>query len=85
MRGVKRFEIKGKLVPCYIDPFPVLARLRAVAYRLELLPFLTGVHNVFHISQLNKCLKAPADVIINDVTPLDVDLSYPEHPVKLFG
>jgi hypothetical protein len=42
-----------------------------------------GVHNVFHISQLMKCLKPPADVIIDDVAPLNADLSYPEHPMKL--
>jgi hypothetical protein len=46
---------------------------------------LVGVHNMFHIYQLKKCLKPPTDVIINDVTPLDADLSYLEHPVKLFG
>jgi hypothetical protein len=44
---------------------------------------LVGVHNVFHISQLMKCLKPPADVIIDDVAPLNADLSYPEHPMKL--
>jgi hypothetical protein len=28
---------------------------------------------------------APTDVIVDDVAPLDADLSYPEHPMKLFG
>jgi hypothetical protein len=46
---------------------------------------LAGVHNVFHVSQLKKYLKLPADVIIDDVAPLDANLSYPEHPVKLLG
>jgi hypothetical protein len=40
---------------------------------------------VFHVSQLNKCLKPPTNVIVDDVTPLDADLSYPEHLVKLLG
>jgi hypothetical protein len=83
--GVKWFEIKGKLAQRYIDPLTVLAKLGAVANRLELPPSLVGVHNMFHIYQLKKCLKPPTDVIINDVTPLDADLSYLEHPVKLFG
>jgi hypothetical protein len=82
---VKRFGIKGKLAPRYIGLFPILAKLGAVAYRLELPPFLAGVHNVFHVSQLKKCMKPPADVIVDDVVPLDADLSYPEHPVKLLG
>jgi hypothetical protein len=28
---------------------------------------------------------APTDVVVDDVAPLDADLSYPEHPMKLFG
>jgi hypothetical protein len=85
MRGVKRFWIKGKLAPRYISPFLILEKLGVVAYKLELLPSLAGVHDVFHVSQLKKCLKAPADVIVNDVTPLETDSSYPEHLVKLLG
>jgi hypothetical protein len=61
-----------------------LARLGKVAYCLELPTTLTGVHNVFHVSQLKKCLKPIVDVVVDDVTPLDVDMSYPEHPIK-FG
>jgi hypothetical protein len=82
---VKRFGIKGKLAPRYIGPFLILARLGNVAYCLELPPTLTGVHNVFHVSQLKRCLKPPMNAIVDDVTPLDVDLSYPEHPVKILG
>jgi hypothetical protein len=80
---VKRFGIKGKLAPRYIGPFLVLARLGNVAYRLELPPTLVGEHNVFHASELKKCLRPPVDVVIDDVSPLDADLSYPEHPVKI--
>jgi hypothetical protein len=82
-RGVKRFGIRGKLAPRYIGPFHILARLGNVAYRLELLPTLVGVHNMFRISQLKKCLKPPMDIVVDDVTPLDADLSYPEHPMKI--
>jgi hypothetical protein len=82
-RGVKSFEIKGKLVPRYIGPFLVLARLRNVAYRLEQPPALASVHNVVHVSQLKKCLRPPVDVVVDDVSPFDADMSYPEHPVNI--
>jgi hypothetical protein len=75
--------IKGKLAPQYIGPFFILARLGNVAYRLELPPTLADVHNVFHVSQLKKCLRPPVDVVVDDVSPLDDDMSYPEHPVKI--
>jgi hypothetical protein len=82
---VKRFGIKGKLAPHYNGSFLILARLGNVAYRLELPPTLAGVHNMFHVSQLMKCLKPPVDVVVDDVAPLDADMSYPEHPVKVLG
>jgi hypothetical protein len=82
-RGVKRFGVKGKLASHYINPFLILARLGNVAYRLELPPTLADVHNVFHVSQLKKCLRHPVDVTVDDVSPLDADLSYPEHLVKI--
>jgi hypothetical protein len=28
-------------------------------------------------------LKAPMDIVLPEVTPLEVDLSYPEHPIKI--
>jgi hypothetical protein len=80
---VKRFGIKGKLAPCYIGLFLILARLGNMTYRLKLPPTLAGVHNVFHIFQMKKCLKPPVDVIVDNVSPLDADMSYLEHPVKI--
>jgi hypothetical protein len=53
-----------------------------VAYKLDLPPSLVGVHDIFHVWQLKKCLKAPTDVVLPEVTLLEADLSYPEHPIK---
>jgi hypothetical protein len=85
MKGVKRFGVKGKLSPHYIGPFPILEKCGKVAYKLELPPSLAGVHDIFHVSQLNKCLKAPVDVILSKVAPLETDLTYPEHPIKILN
>jgi hypothetical protein len=56
MRSVKRFNMKGKLAPRYIGPFKIIERCGEVAYQLELPESLAGVHDVFHVSQLKKCL-----------------------------
>jgi hypothetical protein len=83
MKGVKRFGMKGKLVPRYIGPFPILEKCGTVAYKLDLPPSLARVHDIFHVLQLKKCLKALVDVVLPDVTPLEVNLSYSEHPIKV--
>jgi hypothetical protein len=83
MKGMKRFGVKGKLSPHYIGPFPILGRCRTVAYKLQLPPSLAGVHDIFHVSQLKKCLKTPVDVVLSEVAPLELDLTYPEHPIKI--
>jgi hypothetical protein len=85
MKGAKRFEMKGKLSPRYIRSFSILEKCGTVAYTLDLPPSLAGVHDIFHLSQLKKCLKASVDVMLPEVTPLEVDLSYPEHPIKILG
>jgi hypothetical protein len=83
MKDVKRFEVKGKLATRYIGSFPILEKCGTVAYKLDLPPSLARVHDIFHVSQIKKCLKAPVDVMLPEVTPLEADLSHPEHPIKI--
>jgi hypothetical protein len=83
MKGVKRFGVKEKLAPRYIGPLPNLEKCGTMDYKLDLPPSLARVHDIFHISQLKKCLKAHADVVLPEVTPLKADLTYPEHPIKI--
>jgi hypothetical protein len=83
MKGMKRFGMKGKLTPCYIGPFLILEKCGNVAYKLELPPSLARVYDIFHVSQLKKCIKAPVDVVLPKVASLEADLTYPEHPIKI--
>jgi hypothetical protein len=61
IRGVRRFGVKGKLAPRYIGPYQILSRRGEVAYQLSLPENLSVVHDVFHVSQLKKCLRVPKE------------------------
>jgi hypothetical protein len=50
MKGVKRFVVKEKLAPRYIESFPIFEKCGIVAYKLDLPPSLAGVHAIFHVS-----------------------------------
>jgi hypothetical protein len=83
MRGIRRFNVRGKLAPRYIGPFKVLERKGEVAYRLELPPNLSGGHDVFHVSQLKKCLGVPEEQAPLEGLEVQEDLTYTEHLVKI--
>jgi hypothetical protein len=83
MKGVKRFGMKGKLAPRYNGSFPFLEKCGPMSFKLDLLPSLAGIHNIFHVLQLKKCWKVPYDVVLSEVTPLEAELSYIEPPIKI--
>ena len=63
MKGVQRFGMRGKLAPHYVGPFSITEGCGPVAYRVELSPYLLAVHNIFHVSQLKKCIRVPTEVV----------------------
>ena len=65
-----------------------MERMGEVAYKLELPEGLSGVHDVFHVSQLKKCHAEMTEIPLRDTVPLeaiqlDSDLTYEEKPVKI--
>jgi hypothetical protein len=83
MSVLRLFKIRGKLAPRLIGPFKILEKRGEIAYQLELLPQLSDVYNVFHVSQLKKCLRVPEEQIPMEDLDAKKDLSYQEHPVKI--
>jgi hypothetical protein len=85
MRGLRHFKVRGKLAPRFIGPFKILEKRGEVAYQLELLPQLSNVHDIFHVSQLKKCLHVIEEQIPMEDLDAKEDLSYQEYPVKILA
>ncbi|WVZ70764.1 hypothetical protein U9M48_019406 [Paspalum notatum var. saurae] len=83
MKGVHRFGVKGKLAPRCVGPFKITEQCRPVAYRIELPPHLAAVHDVFHVSQLKKCLRVPKEAVDTSQIQIEPDLTYEERPIKI--
>ena len=83
-RGVVKFGKRGKLSPRFIEPFEILERIGTVAYRLMLLPSMSGIHEVFHVSMLRKYTPDPAHVVDWGQIEVDTDGTFKEEPVCIF-
>ena len=83
LRGMKRFKVKGKLSPRFIGPSMIFRRVGEMAYQLELPHILSDVHNVFHVSQLKKCLRVPEEQLPMEELSAQGDLTYTEYPIKI--
>jgi len=71
------------LNPRYIGPYKILERVGSLAYCLALLPHLSRVHNIFHVSALRKYVADPSHVLEVETIPLRENLSYNEVPVRI--
>jgi hypothetical protein len=83
IRGTKRFGVKSKLAPRYIGPYQIQARRGEVAYQLSLPENLSVVHDVFHVSQLKKCLSVPEEQLPAEDLQFQDDLTYIEKPTRI--
>ena len=56
-----------------------------MAYKLELPPELSNIHDTFHVSHLRKCLADPTQVVPLEDTRVDEKLQFTEQPVEILG
>ncbi|KAM0058195.1 putative nucleotidyltransferase, Ribonuclease H [Helianthus debilis subsp. tardiflorus] len=82
-KGVMRFGKKVKLSPRYIGPFEIIECVGNVAYKLNLPEELSGIHNVFHICNLKKCLADESLAISHKDVQIDKSLRFVERPVSI--
>nr|GEU74535.1 putative reverse transcriptase domain-containing protein [Tanacetum cinerariifolium] len=82
-KGVIRFGKRGKLNPHYIGPFKILAKVRTVAYRLELPEQLSRVHSTFHVSKLKKFMADEPLAIPLDEIQVDDKLNFIKDTVEI--
>jgi hypothetical protein len=83
MRDTRRFKVKGKVAPRYVGLFKIISLKGEVAYQLEYPPQLSDVHDMFHVSQLKKCLRVPEEQLPMEELDLGGDLTYSEKLIKI--
>nr|GEZ45441.1 putative reverse transcriptase domain-containing protein [Tanacetum cinerariifolium] len=84
-KGVIRFGKKRKLAPRYVGPFEIVEKVDPVAYRLDLLEELNGVHDTFHVSNLKKWLVDPTLQVPLDEIQVDTKLNFCRRTYGNFG
>ncbi|KAD4180451.1 hypothetical protein E3N88_29042 [Mikania micrantha] len=82
-KGVVRFGAKGKLAPRYVGPFEITQRIGPMAYRLKLPDELSRVHDVFHVSNLKRCLADESLIIPLEEIQVDEQLHFIKEPVEI--
>ena len=83
MKGVQRLVVKRKLAPRYVGPYKIIKQKGNVAYKLQLPPEMSTIFDVFHVSQLKRCLRIPEEAIAPTNIKLQSNLTYEEKPIHV--
>ncbi|XP_058772358.1 uncharacterized protein LOC131646298 [Vicia villosa] len=74
--GVGRALKSRKLTPRFIGPYQISQRVRVVAYMVALQPNLSNMHDVIHVSQLQKYVLDPSHVTLMDDVQVRDNLTF---------
>ncbi|GKE06686.1 hypothetical protein Tco_1398704 [Tanacetum coccineum] len=74
------FKVGDRVI---LKTFRVLAKVRKVAYKLELPQELSRVHHTFHVSNLKKCYADEPLVLSLEGVHIDDTLQFLEEPIEI--
>ena len=83
MTSVGRVLKSKKLTPKFIGPYQISDRVGTVAYRVDLPPHLSNLHDVFNVSQLRKYVVDPSHVIPRDDVQVRDNLTVETIPLSI--
>ncbi|XP_050915563.1 uncharacterized protein LOC127130634 [Lathyrus oleraceus] len=81
--GVGRTLKSKKLTPRFIGPYQISQHIGVIAYGVALLPSLSNLHAVFHVSQLRKYIPDPSHIIQMDDVQVQDNLIMEVLPVRI--
>ena len=76
MRGIMPFGKQHKRSPKYVGPFEIIELIGPVAHRLALPDYMTGVHDVFHVSMLHKYIGDASHVLRHQMIEVMLEVKY---------
>ena len=73
------------MISRFIRSYEIIKRIGPVAYRLLLPPELEKIHNVFHVSMLQRYRSDPSHVILPSEIEIQPDMTYKEKSIRILA